>query len=181
MKLQRLLEEDKFEHDGGSLIGKKIFQFHERHLITGKEQSWPRHFDCASMYLTSLEGAPKKINGYFNCDDNKLKSLDGAPSEVNGGFRASNNKLTSLEGIHKIVKVIEGTFYVHDNPIKSHVLGLLLIKGVRKLELAHWQKVCDLLKAQEIMNHYLPNPTNARILECQNELIDAGLDEYAQL
>jgi hypothetical protein len=33
----------------------------------------------------------------------------------------------------------------------------------------------------EIVNTYLPNPTTAQILDCQNELIEAGFEEYAEL
>lgn len=49
--------------------------------------------------VTSLEGAPKKVNGYFHCGGNELTSLEGAPKKVGGSFYCDNNKLTSLEGV----------------------------------------------------------------------------------
>ena len=38
-------------------------------------------FDCSSMDLTSLEGAPIKVDGFFDCSENKLISLEGAPKK----------------------------------------------------------------------------------------------------
>ena len=57
-----------------------------------------RYFYCGHNYLTSLEGAPKKVVGGFDCSNSQLISLEGAPQEVGGDFDCSYNKLTSLEG-----------------------------------------------------------------------------------
>ena len=111
--------------------------------------------------------------GDFDCRGNQLTTLKGAPSSVGGDFVCDSNKLTSLEGIHKIVKQMNGTFYAHDNPLKSHVLGLLLVKGCKKVKL-------DNRAVQEILNRYLPNTRgNKALLECQSELLDADLEEFA--
>jgi hypothetical protein len=66
--------------------------------------------------LTSLEGAPEKVEGYFNCSNNNLTSLEGAPEIVEGDFYCSYNKLTTLEGAPEIV---EGGFYCSDNNLTS--------------------------------------------------------------
>ena len=55
-------------------------------------------FDCSKSELTTLEGAPQKVDGGFWCSDNKLTSLEGAPQEVGVDFDCSYNQLTSLEG-----------------------------------------------------------------------------------
>ena len=55
-------------------------------------------FYCNSNNLTSLVGAPEKVNGHFVCSFNDLTSLKGAPPEVGGAFHCQHNKLTSLEG-----------------------------------------------------------------------------------
>ncbi len=60
-----------------------------------------------------------------------------------------------------------------DNPIKSHVLGSLLIKGVTEVRLDNEQ-------VTEILNRHL-GKGRAGMLMAQEELIEAGLEEFAQL
>ena len=161
--------------------------------LAGAPRKVGGNFLCVSNKLTSLEGAPRKINGTFSCTSNKLTSLKGGPDEVSGIFYCINNKLTSLggapkivgrdfkcnqnhltslEGIHLKIQIIDGIAVFNDNPIKSHVLGLLLIDELQKVYLDHKQ-------VQEIINKYLAGSRD--VMDCQNELMDAGLDEYAQL
>lgn len=127
--------------------------------------------------LKSLEGAPVKVGGdfnYFDCSD-KLKSLEGAPREIGGDFVCCDTKLTSLKGIHKQITNLGGKFISNNSPIRSHVLGLLLIKGCTGVEL-------DNEDVQDILNKYLPNTIgNKAVIECQSELLDADLDDYAEL
>jgi hypothetical protein len=139
--------------------------------LTGAPTSVTGNFYCASNELTSLTGAPASVGGDFSCTSNKLTSLTGAPASVGGDFSCSNNQLTSLKDIHKYIKSIGKTFYLADNPIKSHVLGLLKIKGLKSVEL-------DNKEVEKILNKYLPE---GDILDCQQELIEAGFDAYAQL
>ena len=109
---------------------------------------------CVS--LTSLKGAPKEIGGDFYCH-----------------FCAS---LTSLKDIHKIIKKMNGAFRIIGcTGIKSHILGLLLIEGCTELEM-------DNKDVEKIMNKYLNEPfTPHRLYDCQDVLIEAGFEEYAQL
>ena len=62
-------------------------------------------FDCNGSYITSLEGAPKKVGAYFDCNSCKnLKDLKGSPEFVGGNFTCEMcNDLLSLEGAPKIV------------------------------------------------------------------------------
>ena len=132
-------------------------------------------FHCSDNSLTSLMGAPSSVSGDFYCNDGYLTSLEGAPRYVNGDFYCAVNKLTSLEGVHKIFKEINGGFYAFSNLIESHVLGLLLIKGINYLKL-------DNDDVSNIVSNYLPNTKGNRgVIECQSELIDAGFDEFAKL
>ena len=166
--------------------------------ITEKTPSepWPGHFSCFNIKLTSLEGAPASVGGDFSCYDNKLTSLEGAPASVGGYFSCSynqltslegapasvggffncyNNQLTSLEGIHKQLKKMNGTFFANKNPLKSNVIGLLLVKGCKAIEL-------DNKQVEEIINRHLQSPFgNRRVIECQSELLDADLGDWAEL
>ena len=130
-------------------------------------------FNCSDTRLTSLKGAPSHVDGYFYCSDNRLTSLEGAPSHVGGSFSCSVNKLASLKDVQKHITEIRGKFYAVGNPITSHVLGLLLIKGVTRVYL-------DNKQVEEILNRYL-GKGRAGMLMAQEELIEAGLEEFAQL
>jgi hypothetical protein len=132
------------------------------------------YFDCGINQLTSLEGAPSSVGGTFYCNSNQLTSLKGAPSAVSGDFYCGRNQLTSLEDIHKQIKEISGGFYATGNPIKSHVLGVLLIHGVTEIKMGS-------IKVQNILNGHLPSKGMESVLECQDELIDAGLEDFAKL
>ena len=167
-------------------------------LITEKTLSepWPGDFDCFNNQLTSLEGAPSSVGGFFSCSNNQLTSIEGSPVSVGGNFWCSNNQLTSLEGspasvggnfwcssnkltsltgIHTIIKQMDGTFYADDNPIKSNVIGLLLVKGCKEV-------ILDNKQVDEIMNRHLQSPFgNKRVIECQSEMLDADLDDWAEL
>jgi hypothetical protein len=153
------------------------FQCSYNNLISleGAPASVGGDFRCSYNKLTSLEGAPASVGVDFYCSYNQLTSLEGAPASVGGYFNCSSNQLTSLEGIHKILKMMNGTFYVLNNPIKSNVIGLLLVKGCKKVEL-------DNTQVEEIMNRHLQSPFgHKRVLECQSEMLDAGLGDWAKL
>lgn len=136
------------------------------------------NFTCTHNHMIkSLEGAPQEVTGYFDCYRNpNLESLKGAPKEVDGYFDCSHNpKLTSLKGIHKQITSMDGIFEADSTSIKSHVLGLLLIKGCRKVKL-------DNKEVEDILNKYLPNTRgNKAVIECQSDLLDADLDDFAEL
>jgi len=102
-----------------------------------------------------------------------MKNLIGLM--IGGNFYCYSNKLTSLEGIHKILKSMNGAFFATNNPLKSHVLGLLLVKGCKGVSL-------DNKVVQEVLNRYLPNARgNKAVIEAQSELLDLDLEDWAQL
>ena len=167
-------------------------------------------FDCAQLELTSLEHGPKEINtrsagGFgYECFVNKLTSLKGIPKNlmrlaasenlintledfperIEKDCNINNNKLTNLKNIHKHIKYIGGRLDISENPIKSHILGILKIEGLQDVsafrefhtpkELMH----SPLVIAVAIINKHLKDRD---ILACQQELIDAGYEEFAQL
>jgi len=73
-------------------------------------------FRCSDNRLTTLEGAPQKVEGDFDCYENQLTSLVGAPQEVIGDFSCHSNMLTSLEGAPQIVG---DAFYCGFNQLTS--------------------------------------------------------------
>ena len=73
-------------------------------------------FDCSYNQLTSLKGAPQEVGRNFWCIHNQLFSLKGAPQEVGGDFWCSDNRLTSLKGAPQIVG---GNFMCSSNQLTS--------------------------------------------------------------
>lgn len=139
-------------------------------------------YQCYSNKLTSLEGAPEVIPFEFNCSSNELTTLEGAPEMIGTDFHCTDNDLTSLRDIHKIIKKMNGIVFADKNPIKSHVLGLLYIEGCIGVRLDN-EKVANLMTKYLIkrdrFTHGVPN--HRFVLECQSNLLDADLEEYAQL
>ena len=146
--------------------------------------------------LTSLKGCPDNIYGRFDISDNpKLTSLKDGPTHVSRiydagrcgltaidchdieteRFIAYHNNITSLKDIHKCIISLKGHLYVSNNPLTSHVLGVLLIDGCTGIDM-------DNKEVQEIVNEYLPNKEGRKgLLKCKGELVDAGFEEFAQL
>ena len=121
--------------------------------------------DISLRHLTHIPCQFGKVNGKFEC------SFRNFPSDI-GGFLSCSSlpNLTSFHNIHKIVKSISEEFLCDDNIIKSHVLGLLLIKNLTRVD--------GIKDVEHIINKYLPL---GDIHLCQEELIQAGFPEYAKL
>lgn len=143
--------------------------------------------------LRTLEGCPEIVHSDFRVDSDNLTSFQYAPRIINGDAVFSGLHLQSLEGISDIIDEIHGTISLSLH-IKSGGLGLVLIKGLISIHgpnpLSHdmhggeqgswkngWNKPWE--AAVKIINPYLGRPND--IFECQNELIEAGLEEFAKL
>jgi hypothetical protein len=133
-------------------------------------------FMCDSNLLTSLEGCPSQVGGDFWCHHNSLTSLDGCPSQVSNDFVCYRNKLISLKDVHKHITKIGGGFECYNNPIQSHILGLMMIDigGEITTRLGNGTNV------DEVLNKW-KNQGRKGVLGCQRDLIAAGYKELAQL
>jgi hypothetical protein len=164
--------------------------FHPNELtsLEGAPRIVGKFFSCFGNMLINLKGAPDEVGGYFECAQNKLMTLEGITPKIGDHLDFHNNELTSLKDIHKQVKQMTGPIIVYSNPIKSHVLGVLYIKGCQKIIFDDSHNNfgptlnANLEKLEMIMNKFLPN-TNGHegVLKCKFALQDAGLEEYAKL
>lgn len=91
---------------------------------------------------------------------------------VNGDLILCDEGLSSLHDIHETVHSVSGSICLQDNPIKSHVLGLLKIKDLKSV-------ILDNKKIESIINKHLKGSRD--IFDTQNELMDAGFGDFAQL
>jgi hypothetical protein len=135
--------------------------------------------------LISFIGCPKIINGTFSIEDlssnhnsTKLTSLEHAPIKVakdvifNGCIG-----LTSLEGIGVDFFVEIGNNLWIPRTITSNVLGMIKIKNLKNVFAG--SSSGELKLAIIIINQHLRS--GRRISKCRQELIEAGLKEFAKL
>jgi hypothetical protein len=128
--------------------------------------------------LTSLEFGPTEITGNYiisNCF--KLTSLEHAPKSVKNFSCDGCRDLTSLEGIGRdYLTSITGELEISDT-ITSNILGILKIKNLNDVSTKDlWD---ELKEAVDIINKHLE--TGRRVSKCKQELIEAGLKEFAKL
>lgn len=153
--------------------------------------------------LKSLEGGPEEINGTFNASACDLRSLKHGPHTVHGSYGVSSNaKLKSLEGIANYVGknlVISNTpslkslknihklvthctdFYFSD--YYSNMLGVIYIASGIKWDVHHVVNGSNTEKSEKvasILRKYV-GTGNKGVIAAQNELLDADLDEVAEL
>jgi hypothetical protein len=143
----------------------------------------PLNFAIISpFFITSPLPFPKAIATSFDCSRNKFSSFEHFPAEVGKDVGLSSNKFTTLHDIHKFVKRINGYIVLTDNNITECMLGLLMIDGLMGIDVDANKSNKDFLNASEIINTYLPNTDGRKgVVECQRELIEAGLEEFAKL
>jgi len=153
-----------------------------------------RSYSCNNNKLISLKGMPSSINGDFSCGNNLLTSFDSCARTIKGNLYSFNNKLlTSLEGgpsfvgkdvrldncprlislqnIHLYFPEIRGSFELINTGVKEHMLGLLLVRGLRDI-------ILDDAKLGAILRKYL---NKGNLLVCALELAEAGYEKQAKL
>jgi len=132
------------------------------------------------LKLSSFLGFPNKIDGSLtvtNCND---LTVEGCPSIIGQNFAWWNIPITNH--IDKVLKEVGGTIVVP--PTYLGYLSFLKIKKLKSIThtgglslVGTYPKAA--LEAKDIVNEHLSG--NRNILECQEELIDAGLKDYAEL
>jgi len=171
-------------------------------LTGGPAKFTGNYYNVRNNKISSWKGAPDKLpNGGMNISNNLLTDFVGAPKEFGKELRISGNKFTSLKDIHKHIHRINSSIWIGGNPIKSNILGLLLIEGLTSVAIddswvkgryntpllkkdeVKYHNSQDLIDAVAIINKYV-GPKNNKgkisVLEAQNELIEAGLEDFAE-
>ncbi len=172
--LKKSIRNGRLTMDGSYLPPRAVpVSFNNLHLISleGSPIETGGDFHCSGNSLSDLYGGPKKVGAEYYCGWNGLSSFEGIAPIIGGGVHAESNQISNLKDIHKMIKEMNGHFDLTANPVESHILGLVKIPGV---------KVCSFSnpKLAAIMNKYLPL---GDMFDCQEELIENGYEEYAQL
>jgi 5'-3' exonuclease len=201
MKVKELFEEtiyenkylDKFDLKDGYLI-----EDHSNDILLGNFSA----ISLSVFELKSLKGIYKEIRGTLDLEHSKgLSSLEFCPKKIDMDFDLSQCTITSLEhGPDKIGKVLTlrgcdnltslegiGTKYIFEignyihmsASIKSNILGVLKIKELEGLVPPSRDEYKNLKEACLIVNKHLRS--SRRLNKCKEELIEAGLKEFANL
>jgi hypothetical protein len=187
------IEQSKKERQDVNNFSKQQLTEIPKVIMEIPKSNWPANLNIEHNRLTTLNGLPDTISGDFNASHNSLKTLKGLSKTiagtcllnyneldnfegikdviVDGSLILDGNNFTSLKGIEKAFKSVNGSISLRGNKIQANVLGLLKIKGCKKVKLSN-----DHLES--ILNKYLPE---GDLFDCQEELIEAGLDKLAQL
>lgn len=119
----------------------------------------------------------------YEVDDVTESDFPKFPREIDCGVIIRGEKLESLHNLHKYVTRVNGYFSIFA-PIKSSILPLVMIKGIKGFRLnisgssydPNSENIEDLL--QDILEKY---SESGDMFGCQDALMDAGLEEYAAL
>ena len=161
-------------------------------------------FNASYNIFPDLKGGPRRVGGdYYASYNPELKSLEGMAETVVGGMNLSSTRISeedfkylpkkmkelrlsncenvkTLSGLHKHVEEIERALGISGIDLSGGLLGLLKIKSLIGLQYGFGSdKPLD--KALKIVDNYLPAKDTNAIMDCQDELIDAGLEEYARV
>jgi hypothetical protein len=138
---------------------------------------------CHNCGLTSLKFAPKNIAFLHALKNKNLKTFDCSIDNGDAVIVLSETGFTSLEGIHKHILAC-AQLDIREVPITSSILGLLLIRGLKVVDSGgvHPYQSSDAKKAFSIVRKYIPNTRGRQaVIDCQRELIEAGLQAFAKL
>jgi hypothetical protein len=133
--------------------------------------------DANACKFTSLVGCPTIIDGWFDIDHNPITTLDGIPERINGMLFLSNTLLTTLHGINKL-KSMSGCIMLNRTAIQSHIMGVFFIKGCTGIDTNEYDT--SFAKAAEVVNRHIIKGRSG-LLACTQELIKAGLADFAQI
>ena len=126
--------------------------------------------------LKSFIGGPAIVHGNVDFEVcANVSSLEGIPKEIHGYLNIAHTDITSLHNIHKHIKLINGDMTISD--ITDSICGVFLIRKLMKIRCQ--TQNTRLLNAIEIVNKHLTGDRSGP--NCQVELQDAGLSEFAKL
>lgn len=156
--------------------------------------------------LTSLEGLPESVVSVRARNCEALKTWKGGPHTVDGNVFLQGSGIESLEGLMTVggglnlsgckqLKNLHGIGMTYlkqcsmlylPPSITSHVLGLMLIESLDSVQVLPEGQNKDLEHAIEIITkHYngfaRTEERQDDLIDLQHELIEAGLEDYAEL
>jgi hypothetical protein len=146
-------------------------------------------FMVSECNLGSLKGCPISVGARFSVKNNpQITSIDFLPRDA-AQYILAGTGIKSFQGIEKQIEKINKPYMPGGNIIipaglESHCLGLLKIPSLKSIDISvadlnkHKPKT-GITKMMHIINKHLVGDRD--IIACQEELIEAGLKEFAKL
>jgi hypothetical protein len=131
-------------------------------------------FDAHDIPLTSMIGFPTRVGGSLRLNQTPINSLDGIPRIIGRDLHLVDTDIHSLSGISKLVESIGGKVIIGST--QTHLLGLLVISGVKQIIINSLMNVSD--PVAKILNKYVGTGDT---ISAQDELLDAGFTDRARL
>ena len=139
-------------------------------------------FRINSCRLVSLIGCPIGVEGEFTAFGNPaLTSLEGCPKRASS-FDFGETNIKSFKGINKLVDYTAKFFIPED--YSAGLLSFVLVKGLKQVKArSKTSEVVTedkpLINALDILNKHLVGGRD--VIDLQQELIDSGLKQFANL
>lgn len=179
------IENNEIVFDGKELKIRNLFLNDEGELLLPFKASHGEVIISASK-LKSFKNFPRKIidNPFAWAfyaqpllSQSYIDSLEGFPEDIEGNVDLSNDRFKSINfhNVHKYCKRITGTIQINED-YKGPLLGFLMVNDLRSI-------ICRFTLEKknvfDIINRHLD--LDRDILECREELVQAGLKEYAKI
>lgn len=170
----KFFDESRLPYKFGTVHGDFLFSSSNLTTLQNAPDVVEGDFFVDHAHLTNLHGAPHTVQDSIAYSGNPLTTLEGSPQVCGAHIYLENlPKIKSLQGIHKTFRQMNGELHLENTPAESHVLGILMIKGCKKIDKFHHPAV------MKIINKHLEGDRDVHL--CQDELIDAGFAQYARL
>ena len=128
-------------------------------------------FDCNSNPITSWEGAPRVVLNTVFAQLCQITNLKGAPQCYS--LFVDRNPLTALEGIPKDLQMVTLSYDPHLPMLQALAAQKISISTTSQF--ARAGETCE-----EILNKYAGTIDPGDILNCRDELVDAGFEGNAE-
>ncbi len=144
-----------------------------------------------ALKLTSLEGCPTMTRGDCNVGANLITTLEHVPRRIGHTLAIqANKKLHSLQHIESQIDHIGNAINLSPHLIKSHVLGLVLIDGLKSIWCVSESGSTFGADGTKYRNDWsgivdahlrLDKPPKEKMYLCQEALLNADFIEHARL
>lgn len=144
--------------------------------VSGIKEVTSKILQLLNDFYKDIISKPLKLQHDFLSLINTIPTFKVECDRVALNYNSLGDKKNTLEEIHKILSAKEITIYISpSNHITGNVLGLLKIDKLEKLTyilepVPQWFKI--------VKKHF---ENGKDIIACQEELIDAGLKDHAEL
>lgn len=126
--------------------------------------------------LVEIRNCPNLVDSLILRNNENLSKLTMLPRKLKNFMTSYSKSLHSLEGIQDLTPELEAITIVK-TPITSNILGLLFIPGFTTI--SGWDNRVELAKALQLMQKTIDDKKSP--FDCQNEMIDAKLDNLAEI